>query len=100
MDFSNRDRLNGDQFVAVVVVVGVRGVGVDGNDASDGDNDDYDVALFLRVPFGDKTWSRSIAITTESEQKQKREVKRFSESSKFESIVSKQNSRSLVKTNF
>lgn len=50
-----------------MAVVDVRGVGVDNNDANDDD------ALLLRVPLGDKTWSGSIAITTESEQKQKRE---------------------------
>ena len=53
-----------------MAVVDVRGVGVDNNDANDDDDDD---ALLLRVPLGDKTWSGSIAITTESEQKQKRE---------------------------
>ena len=51
-----------------MAVVDVRGVGVDNNDANDDDD-----ALLLRVPLGDKTWSGSIAITTESEQKQKRE---------------------------
>ena len=49
-----------------MAVVDVRGVGVD-------NNDDDDDALLRRVPLGDKTWSGSIAITTESEQKQKRD---------------------------